>query len=1181
MALSVRADWRVTGQIGGPICALAMKDTLVAVGVGSRLHLYDIADPAAPREIGTTDPFSDSLTNVTLSGSRAFVTAGTSGLHVVDISDPVNPRRLGAWNSPGSAEAIAINGSTAFLADGAFGLQIIDISNPAAPAPIASAFDTQFAFDVLIRDRYAFVAAASAGVLIVDVTDPAHPRELGTFDTPGFARDLAGAGSMLYVADEWGGVRILDISNPVRPVEFAAVDTSSFAFALEPFGSMLYVANGARGLAVIDISDPTRSRVIASYDRAWTMSWKVAASADRALLGVREEGVHIVDVRNPLALKTLGAISPLIDARYVAASGSLAFVASGAQGLRIVDFSNPSRPRERGRGDSNALGWAITTTDRFVYICEGVLPEQRLRAYDVSDPDHPIPLGSYRFSGEGTCRDLARDGSWLYATNEFGLVTFDLSNPQQPVRAGSVQFEPDGLSPDGTSGAVGFALGPSTAFVSASVNGVKSVDITQPATPRIAGAWSPTQQIRAQIFDVAYQNELAYAAGSALVILDVHDPARPVPIGHVGLGPAQRIEVRGTRAVVAAGAAGLMIIDVSNPSAPFVAARLTLPCYANHLIAAGERLLIACSEGGLLVVENAAGSSPPAEASVVPPRSHQQAKSLTTLSFSDTIGRPLLSSRGIAAGRSAIVTSLADSGDGTLRAALSNLQAGDIITFDPAVFPPNAPAKIALQTALPRITRDGVTIDASNAGVILDGTRLTGPFDWGIEIASSANIVKGLQITGFPIGIYMHGSGNVIGGERTRGTAVLGEANIIYRNRGGGIDSLPNGNLIIGNQIGTDATGRQMSGGQRIGINLFFQPAKPPTVRINGSDQVERNVIAGNEDAEIYLHNARGNVVIGNHLGTDLTGTVRVGTAFAGIASSFAADNLISGNVIAGQHFAVSLPDPGSYCNRISDNWIGVGKNGVLLTNTGVSSTGVSSNQSFNVISNNVMAGRAIGVGGYYSRATETVIIGNTVGAGSAAADIGIGLGGASRTFVIRNSVYGMQRGIYLGFGVGATVISENTIVNNDDGIFVDGADQSVIQRNVIAQNRASGVVMLTTTNRLRRNSIFDNRHKGIDVQGAIAVPPPPKIGSVTATTVEGSACNGCTIEIYSDAGSQGRVYVGSVTAAPNGAFSFSGSTILGSNVTATATDSSGSTSPFSNPVAAPPIPPRRRSVRR
>jgi parallel beta-helix repeat protein len=361
-----------------------------------------------------------------------------------------------------------------------------------------------------------------------------------------------------------------------------------------------------------------------------------------------------------------------------------------------------------------------------------------------------------------------------------------------------------------------------------------------------------------------------------------------------------------------------------------------------------------------------------------------------------------------------------------------------------------------------------------------------------------------------------------------------------------------------------------MFGGQRIGIRLFGTQSSMP---IRGSDRIERNVVAGHEDAEIYLHNARGNIVIENYLGTDPTGSVSIGAAFAAIASSFAADNLISGNVISGPVF---VADPGSYCNRISDNWIGVGKNGVLLANSG----SVSSAQSFNVISHNAIAG-TIAVGGYQSRAAEMMIVGNTIGSSRVRPDFGIDLTGASRTFVIRNTVYGVKRGIGLRSGAGASIISENTLLNNDDGIIVDGAERSVIQGNVIAQNRESGVVVSTTTNRLRRNSIFDNGQKGIDARGTIAVPPPPTIASVTATTVAGFACSACTIEIYSDAGSQGRTYVGSVAATSNGAFSFNASTILGPNVTATATDSSGSTSPFSNPMAAPPTPPRRRSVRR
>jgi hypothetical protein len=70
------------------------------------------------------------------------------------------------------------------------------------------------------------------------------------------------------------------------------------------------------------------------------------------------------------------------------------------------------------------------------------------------------------------------------------------------------------------------------------------------------------------------------------------------------------------------------------------------------------------------------------------------------------------------------VTSTADSGSGTLRACLENAVSGDLIDFDTAVFPPGAPVTITLTSGLPDLDDGNVTIDASDAGVILDGSGI-------------------------------------------------------------------------------------------------------------------------------------------------------------------------------------------------------------------------------------------------------------------------------------------------------------------------------------------------------------------------------------------------------------------------------------------------------------------------
>jgi hypothetical protein len=91
-----------------------------------------------------------------------------------------------------------------------------------------------------------------------------------------------------------------------------------------------------------------------------------------------------------------------------------------------------------------------------------------------------------------------------------------------------------------------------------------------------------------------------------------------------------------------------------------------------------------------------------------------------------------------AAAETFTVTSRTDSGAGSLRSGINwAFLPGDVITFDPAVFPPANPATIPLLSALPDIAMDGLTIDASNAGVILDGSN-TPQGTSGLRITSGA-----------------------------------------------------------------------------------------------------------------------------------------------------------------------------------------------------------------------------------------------------------------------------------------------------------------------------------------------------------------------------------------------------------------------------------------------------------
>ncbi len=269
-----------------------------------------------------------------------------------------------------------------------------------------------------------------------------------------------------------------------------------------------------------------------------------------------------------------------------------------------------------------------------------------------------------------------------------------------------------------------------------------------------------------------------------------------------------------------------------------------------------------------------------------------------------------------------LVTSTADSGPGTLRQALIDAESGDVITFDPAVFRPDAPTTIALSSGLPELNQGNLTIDASSAGVILDGSHAPDPTS-GLSISSNGNIIRGLQITGFSdAGIGLHGGAqdNVIGGDRNVGGGPLGQGNLISGNGAFGIglwDESTSHNTIQGNYIGISLDGTATWGHARDGIHS------------NGATQnlITGNVIGGNESAGVYLCCVLdgGNTLTDNLIGVG-PGGEPLANGLAGVLIDRTSHNVVGpGNTIAynlGDGVALWEDTPGNTVtqNSIRDN---------------------------------------------------------------------------------------------------------------------------------------------------------------------------------------------------------------------------------------------------------------------
>jgi parallel beta-helix repeat protein len=236
-----------------------------------------------------------------------------------------------------------------------------------------------------------------------------------------------------------------------------------------------------------------------------------------------------------------------------------------------------------------------------------------------------------------------------------------------------------------------------------------------------------------------------------------------------------------------------------------------------------------------------------------------------------------------------VVTSFADSGAGTLRAAITsaNSVAGaDTITFASG-------GTITLATALPALTGGSITIDGTfPAGgtvpkVEIKGGGIKGA---GILIHSSGNVIRGLILNGFikdGANLDWSGAGITISGSATGGVAA--------------------NNIVEYNYIGTDAAGAALGQTPRLNNNemagvLLISGASTNTIR--------NNLISGNNGPGVYLTTDRGltesfpkagNIIRDNIIGLNAGGTAALPNSY-GIWVSKNSDATVigPGNTISG-----------------------------------------------------------------------------------------------------------------------------------------------------------------------------------------------------------------------------------------------------------------------------------------
>lgn len=308
-----------------------------------------------------------------------------------------------------------------------------------------------------------------------------------------------------------------------------------------------------------------------------------------------------------------------------------------------------------------------------------------------------------------------------------------------------------------------------------------------------------------------------------------------------------------------------------------------------------------------------------------------------------------------------LVTNTNDSGSGSLREAMlraNRSSDADVIQFKigtgrKSIAPRSALPQLKYVTSLDGATQGGYagkplieirgdSMGSTTAGLVLHGgsgtirglaiNRFNG--NGILLMGKGGNTVKGCYIGTDATGAYAAGNRQkgiiVQSSYNTIGGTSSWDRNVISGNISAGVQfytSAASNNKLLGNYVGTDATGTRAVGNGTSGVAI----RSAARTLIGGTSAGARNVISGNKQDGIVINGsgARYTLIQGNYVGTNAAGTARLGNGWYGIETSESyttiggttagARNVISGNKYSG---VVLWLSSGSY-NKVQGNYIG------------------------------------------------------------------------------------------------------------------------------------------------------------------------------------------------------------------------------------------------------------------
>ncbi len=313
------------------------------------------------------------------------------------------------------------------------------------------------------------------------------------------------------------------------------------------------------------ISSPNKSlELVASYDTA-SNSRSVAIAGDLAYVADYANGLQILDISDPATPTVTGFYNTSMVGEDVFVSGDHVFVADTTYGLWVINSTVPSAPTFLDFYNTPGSPQDVFVDGDYAFVADSFSGLQIINSTDVTD----LSLtATYDTGGASAAEGVYIEGDYAFvAFGVDGLVILDITDLENPTYHGS--YDTPGY-------ARGVYVDGNHAFLADTDYGLQIINITDPANPTLSGTFD-TDSWSYDVF--VFGNHAYLAAGtSGLIVLDITDVTNPtLGDSYNTAGSSRDVFVEGHYAYVADNNRGLLVFAQSEPIYPRYAASIATP----------------------------------------------------------------------------------------------------------------------------------------------------------------------------------------------------------------------------------------------------------------------------------------------------------------------------------------------------------------------------------------------------------------------------------------------------------------------------------------------------------------------------------------------------------------------------------------------------------------------------